>query len=51
VGNDTFLNSEPTGFTRYIFVDNGAAVPEPVTASLIGLGLAGAAFLRRRTSR
>ena len=31
--------------------DNGQDVPEPVTLSLFGAGLAGVAFMRRRSQR
>lgn len=51
VGNDTFLNSEPSGFTKYLFTANSAPVPEPGSIALVGLGLAlcGVARKRRRS--
>ena len=50
VGNATFLNGEPTGYTRYIFTANSGAppVPEPATAAVLGTGLAAVAFLARK---
>jgi len=51
-GNTTFLNSEPTGWTRLILTSNGSAgsVPEPSTLALLGLGGIGLAvnMIRRR---
>lgn len=47
VGNITFLNSAPSGFTRYIFTANNA-VPEPSTLLLLSGGLALAAIRLRR---
>ena len=45
IGNTTFLNVEPTGYTRYIFT----SVPEPATMLLLSFGLAAASVrLRRR---
>lgn len=50
VGNATFLNSEPSGYTRYVFTANSGpgAVPEPATAAVLGTGLAAMAFLFRK---
>lgn len=47
-GNTTFLNSEPSGYTRYLLQANASAVPEPATNAMIGLGFAALAFVARR---
>lgn len=41
VGNNTFLNSEPSGYTRYLFT--ASSVPEPASGALFALGLGAAA--------
>ena len=47
-GNTTFLNSEPSGYTRYLLQANASAVPEPATNAMIGLGFAALAVVARR---
>ena len=48
VGSVTFLNDEPTGYTRYLYTANALAVPEPATGALL---LLGAASMTRRLVR
>jgi hypothetical protein len=51
VGNNTFLNSEPSGFTRYLFTADSASVPEPTGLALLGLGLAMCGAVRKRRQK
>lgn len=52
VGSDTFLNNEPSDFTRYLFTANStAAVPEPTGLALLGLGLAMCGAVRKRRKK
>jgi hypothetical protein len=48
VGNATFLNDEPTTYTRYLFTANSLSVPEPATSALL---LLGAVSMARRVVR
>jgi PEP-CTERM motif len=53
VGRDTFLNGEPSGFTKYLFTASSAPaqVPEPGSVALVGLGLALCGVARKRRRR
>ena len=51
LGRDIGLNDEPSGFTRFLFTADSAAVPEPASLALVGLGLLAAGTARKRRRR